>query len=620
MPRYRKPETLALYIALISTLTVLTAFMTDLALSRQRNLNTGEERVRQFSIMMAEHAARSFEAADLMLREIASDLSLIHRAWPGWNRDQGYDYLAQRRSWAMPQVRDLIIFDRFGTQRFGLAPFPPSPANVRDRPYFTALENGDNVALFGPYVGRNSGRYTYGLAHRIVDAEGNFLGLVLASMEPLGLQDFCWPNRLSHDFESVLINAGGQIVASCRPVDLGPQSPLLGLPAAEALFAGRLRGQLPQTGTLRANGLVVSLAPVPGFADLRVLTAIPETALLVGWHSRRLQLTALGGLIALVLLVGGLVVRRQVRDLATMSEQLAASHKYLEERIHTAVRELAEQKDAAERANRAKSRFLAAASHDLRQPLHALSLFAADLRHQAHSGSTQELPRLAKQISATSSMLGELLDSLLHISRLDIAEIAPEIRDFPLQSLFDHLDDTFRRSAVERNLALHFRPTPHWLTSDPALVERILANLLTNALRFTPSGGRILVAARRRGKDARIEVRDCGIGIAPEHQEGIFAEFYQVDNPMREPSKGLGLGLSIVDRLARALNIRISLLSRLGAGTTVALHIPLHRPSMGELAPLPPTAGSVYLCGDSAELNACRAWLSGWNYTVSAAS
>jgi len=613
----RKPEVPILYVALICTLTVLVVFLTDLVLARQRDLEAGEQRVQRFGVMMAEHTARSFDAIDMLLREMASDLSLGRRDWTDWDPNQGWEYVAQHHSRAMPQLRDLAIFDRLGNQRFISTYFPPPQISIRSRPYFGLLESGADSVAFGPYVSQNSGRYTYIIGHRIATVDGRFAGVILGALEPAYLQDFCWANRLSDDFEAVLINDSNQIVASCRPTDLSRQSPLMGAAADEALFGGKLRDLVPPVGVNRGNDLLVSVSPVPGFADLRILTAIPEASLLTNWYNRLIELSTLGTLITVVMLVGGLIIRRQVRDMATMTEQLAASHEHLEERIRAATEELAGQKDAAEHANRAKSRFLAAASHDLRQPLHALSLFAADLQRQARSGSAQDLPRLAEQIASSTALLGELLDSLLDISRLDVAGVEPEIRSFPLQPLFERLNSAFRRAAVDRNLSLHFRATRRWLDSDPVMVERIIANLLSNALCYTPSGGRILVAARLRGEEVRIEVRDSGIGIAPEHQAAIFAEFYQVGNPAREPNKGLGLGLSIVDRLARALGVKLSLRSRPGAGATFALHIPLHYPSVRELPSCRPRSeGLVVLFGDSEELSACRKLLESWNYTV----
>ncbi|HSG23354.1 MAG TPA: HAMP domain-containing sensor histidine kinase, partial [Azonexus sp.] len=356
----------------------------------------------------------------------------------------------------------------------------------------------------------------------------------------------------------------------------------------------------------------------PGFSDLRILTAIPEKTLLANWRGRLLELGTLSLLVTFVLFVGALLVRRQIREMAAMTEELAASHEHLEERIRAATLELAGEKDAAERANKAKSRFLAAASHDLRQPLHALSLFAADLQRQVRLGVSQDQGRLAEQISASTSNLGELLDSLLDLSRLDVAGIKPEIRSFPLNHVFDRLNNSFRRAATDRNLTLRFRPTRQWLSSDPVMIERILANLISNALRYTPVGGRVLVAARQRGNEVQIEVRDNGLGIAPENQAAIFAEFYQVGNVAREQNKGLGLGLSIVDRLTRALAVKVSLRSRLGEGTSFALRIPGGHPINHRLPENQPTSlGKVHFIGNSDELLACLKLVENWHYAVS---
>jgi signal transduction histidine kinase len=614
----KKPETLALIVALAGTMTILLVFLVDLVLSRHRDLEAGERRLQHFGIMMAEHTARTFEALDVLLRETSTDLSQNQRDWEKWDPSRGWQYVAQRHSRAMPQLRDLIIFDRLGNQRYISTYFPAPKVNVRDRPYFQALEGGAEAATFGPYIGRNSGRYTYAIARRVTGNGGAFAGAIFAAVEPDYLQDFCWSNRLSDDFEAVLTNAKGEIVASCRPSDLSRQSPIIGAAAARVLFNGNLQGKIPATGLANGNGLLISVSPIPGFSDLRILTAIPESTLLASWRSRMFELATLGLLVTLVLLVGAWLIRRQVREMADMTSELAASHDHLEERIRTATLELAGQKDTAERANKAKSRFLAAASHDLRQPLHALSLFATDLQRQVRDGKVQELPRLAEQIAASTTVLGELLDSLLDISRLDVAGIKPDIRPCALQPMLDRLAASFRRAAADRKIRLRFRPTKRWVETDPVMLERIIANLVSNALRYTASGGKVLVAVRGRGKDVSIEVRDNGIGIATEHQAAIFAEFYQVGNTAREQTKGLGLGLSIVDRLARALNIELALRSQLGVGTSFSLRVAACQPVAQNAAASQetPPAGRVHCIGSSEDLLACIKLVSDWNYVV----
>lgn len=614
----RKPETIVLLVALLASLSVLLVFLADLVLSRQRDLNAGEERLQHFSTMMSEYTARAFESIDILLLEMAKDLSNNRRDWEKWRSDQGWEYVAQRHSRALPQLRDLILFNRSGDQIFLSTAYAPLRINVRDRPYFKAIEQGAEFATFGPYIGRNSGRYSYGLARRLNDANRQFAGVAFAALEPAYLQDYCWSNRLSDDFETVLINSKGQIIASCRPIDLSKQSRLLGSLATDTLFGGKLKGHVLESGTTWRNGLLISVSPVTGFHDLRILSIIPERTVLEAWNQRFLELITLGFFIAVVLLLATMQIRRQLRQMAAMTSELAANHEHLEERVRTATQALSKERDTAEKASRAKSRFLAAASHDLRQPLHALSLFSTDLTHQLRTGKPTDLPHLAEQIRSSTLLLSELLDSLLDVSRLDVEGVKPEMDSFELKALFGRLRETFRRGARERQQTLRFADGGLWIRSDPRLLEQILNNLIANALRYTPVGGRILIAARRQGDKVRLEVRDNGIGIAAEHQSAIFAEFYQVGNTAREQNKGLGLGLSIVDRLARGLGIEISLHSQIGEGTRFILLLERTAP---QSAPPPERSGlitgiSIRLIGDTETLRTCRELVEHWGYPI----
>ncbi len=614
----RHPDLLALIVALAGALAVITFLLGDLLLSRERELELGTERIEHFGVMFGEHTARTYEAVDILLREIATDLSSNHYDWPTWEASRGWTYITERHTRSLPQLRDLVIFSRDGEQRFISTYFPPPRINVRDRPYFIALEQGTSVTSFGPFIGRNSGRYTYALGRRIDDAGRNFAGIVIAAIEPAYFSGHCWSNRLAEDFESVIINTRGQVVASCRPADLSKKSPILGALAVDVLFGGRLRDWLPASGAARGNGLIASVSPVPEFTDLRVLTVLPESSALASWRSHLTQVGILALIVILILLAGGLLVRRQVRDMHALTEELAASRDQLEERVQAATAELSLQKDQAEHSSRAKSRFLAAASHDLRQPLHALTLFAADLQRQVQAGNSSELPRLSRQIATSTDMLRELFDSLLDISRLDVAGIRTEIHAFALDPMLEQLASSFRSVAVNRQQGLFFRPTGVWVESDPALLERILSNLIANALRYTAPGGRILVAVRRRGANALIEVRDNGCGIASEHHDAIFGEFYQVGNRARQAQQGLGLGLSIVARLARALGIAVSVRSALGRGSTFSLLIKSAPPPAAATFSEPAQSGVIiHFAGDSSDLRACMEMARNWHYALS---
>ncbi len=278
-----------------------------------------------------------------------------------------------------------------------------------------------------------------------------------------------------------------------------------------------------------------------------------------------------GNLTTRVPVEGGGSLRRLSEGVNEMAAHLAIARGNLESRISEATLQLRERTEEAERANLAKSRFLASASHDLRQPMHALGLFIADLSRKEHSPDTR---MLIERIAASAEAMENLLDSLLDISKLDAGVVSSSPRGFALGPLFERIGNDYAHAAKERGLRLRVRPTSLWIHSDPLLFERILINLVGNALRYTPQGA-IMLTARRRGGHALIEVRDSGVGIAQENQASIFVEFVQLDNPARDRSKGLGLGLAIVRRLADLLYHPITLRSAPGRGSVFGVMVPL---------------------------------------------
>ena len=268
-----------------------------------------------------------------------------------------------------------------------------------------------------------------------------------------------------------------------------------------------------------------------------------------------------------------------------MAEALQTHRSELEKRIREATASLAAKMDMAERANQAKSRFFAAASHDLRQPLHALSLFVAALKARNQQPETQNL---IDNIEASTAAMELLFNALLDISRLDAGAIEARPVHFPLQKMLRDLDQQFSALADEKGLRLRFRPCNTTLYSDPLLIERILVNLIANAIRYTDDGG-VLVACRRRGRMVRLSVIDTGRGIPPDQQESVFHEFVQLHNPARDRSKGLGLGLAIVSRLGRLLGHRVDLRSHPGHGSVFSIDVPSGDASLVQ----PPASASV---------------------------
>ncbi|HEX5125394.1 MAG TPA: ATP-binding protein [Rhodocyclaceae bacterium] len=231
---------------------------------------------------------------------------------------------------------------------------------------------------------------------------------------------------------------------------------------------------------------------------------------------------------------------------------------------------LTQQKEAAESANQAKSRFLAAASHDLRQPMHALNLYLGSLDGLELPGNARPLVTNLRMCAGT---MDEMFRALLDISKLDAHAVQSEIVTFPVASILDRIRNEFGPQAQAKGLRLRVMSCSAFVRSDLALSERILRNFVHNAVRYTERGT-ILVGCRRHGCNLQLAVYDNGIGIAEDEQQRIFEEFYQTGNRERDRSKGLGLGLAIVQRLASLLEAPVSVRSKPRHGSMFAFELP----------------------------------------------
>ena len=238
---------------------------------------------------------------------------------------------------------------------------------------------------------------------------------------------------------------------------------------------------------------------------------------------------------------------------------------------------LKQAKQAAEIANQGKTRFLAAASHDLRQPLNSALLFLESIDEREITPQNHELVRRAKvALASLNNLLGTLLDS----ARLDTGVITPRASDFPLSYLFDRLGPEFAGVARAAGIDLEFVRCSAWVHTDAHLLEAVLRNFVSNAIRYTPQG-RVLVGCRRQREGLVIQVHDTGIGIESKHLPRIFEEYYQVPMADRPRDAGIGLGLSIVSRIARLLSLECSVRSTLGAGSCFAVRVPYSRAGQG---------------------------------------
>jgi len=375
---------------------------------------------------------------------------------------------------------------------------------------------------------------------------------------------------------------------------------LWGVSAASplVLYAASAAGVAPNAFVVWRLGLIVlasiGLAAVARYAwrkrniDSLLLTTAGVASVAFGlrdWltdfgdDNNPAYLTPYAGLLFL-LLVGWILIDRFVvatRELEILNTDLEGRVARKSEEVVSVMDEMRQARDAAEAANRAKSTFLAAASHDLRQPLHALGLYLDAFETEQMTPRQQTLARrMSASVEAMDSMFGTLLD----ISRMDAGAVSVRVEPFEPVPLVKRLIEEFAPQARDRRLRLRMhvgRHPPTWRAQgDPMLLERVLRNLIGNALKYTPHGG-VLIGLRLRGSATRhwrIDVFDTGIGIAPSEQHRVFEEFYQVGNPERDRAAGLGLGLAIVRRLCDLMKLSLHLSSSPGRGSHFALDVP----------------------------------------------
>jgi Na+/proline symporter/CheY-like chemotaxis protein/PAS domain-containing protein/two-component sensor histidine kinase len=387
--------------------------------------------------------------------------------------------------------------------------------------------------------------------------------------------------------------------------------------------------------SLDSEAVVVGASPLwfgaaPDIVGLLHRPAAPQTHELTTRDGRvvELRLDPLPG--------GGFVVTcndvtarvRTAEALRDSDRQLRQSKETLEQRVVERTAELEASRAEAEAANLGKTRFIAAASHDLLQPLHAARLFTAAMIDRDPGND------LGGKIDASLGAVESLLDALLDISKLDAGAFKPETRPFALQPLFDSLATAFAPVAQRRGVELAVAPTRAFVSTDPAFLRRILQNLLSNALRYGRAEGRpqrVLLGCRREGGRLRIEVKDNGPGIASDKQAVIFEEFVRLQPEDERPrgERGLGLGLAIVERIARMLDLPVRLASAPRQGSTFSVVVPRAAAVVAAaVAPAEPhptlslEAGSFVLCIDNEARvrEAMATLLAGWGCDVATAA
>jgi len=375
-----------------------------------------------------------------------------------------------------------------------------------------------------------------------------FLGPQVCSMMMIGAGPFFFlPASSGHDFEILAVLAAGVYVAalasSLKSSTYRPVIPSVLIPMVLVFAAGvfRLPGIVPALSALGAVGLGLL-----GY----VLASRTNQAFV-----RSMELTIRNE--QLVTALEAHTAQLQQQTLALQQQTLVAE----------------KARQAAEQAERDKTRFIASASHDLRQPMHAISLLVGLLRSRASDGPGKDVTeRLERSVEAMDNLFNTILD----LSKLDSRAVQPAIAEVSLRSIFDSIEVHFAPQAASKRLALRVFRSRAIVRTDRVLLERVLRNLVSNAIKYTDEG-RVLVSCRRRRDRMMIGVWDTGAGIAPHELERIFDEYFQIGGGTRDRSEGLGLGLSIVRRLGRLLGSDVKVASTLGRGSWFGVEVPFVR-------------------------------------------
>jgi signal transduction histidine kinase/CheY-like chemotaxis protein len=558
------------------------------------------------------------QAAALRITQFASEIESQLR-WAthlSWNESQAEQHRidALRLLRQVPAITDLTLLDGEGRERLFVSRVSMDRLDTRadrsqDEAVRAALKNGVH---FGAVYFRRDTEPFISVALAAARREA---GVVLAEVNLKFTRDVVSQVRVGREGRAYVVDKAGRLIAH-------PDASLVlrntDLSGAMQLIDAEPQQTLHKLTSLQGEAVLVAQAAAPPL-DWRVLVELPQREADEPWRralARSLWITALSLALALgFALVFSWRMVRPIRSLTAGAARIGAGqlgHRIridsadeigqlgrqfntmageLERSYATLERKVDERTQALTEANRAKSRFLAAASHDLRQPLHALNLLVAQLRAEP---TAAERERLTLRVESAVGSINGLFDGLLDISKLDAGVVAAHVVALPLQQVLDKVEATFAEDARSRGLHLRVRPHAAWVQSDPVLLERILGNLVANALRYTRRGG-VLVGCRRRHTEAgpllRVEVWDSGIGIAPDKHRDIFAEFYQVAPAGTLRGEGLGLGLSIVSRLALLLGHPVGVASRPGRGSCFSVALPEAAP---QPRASPPTAAEAW--------------------------
>lgn len=503
--------------------------------------------------LLAEHTGRNFASVNLVLHHIGRDLD-----------DIGPEHMGGGATWMMvqdaagllPLPGIIAVHDAAGRAVQVSSAFPPPPGtDAAEQAFFQTARDHPAPLTVGPAIRLGDGGPFVTLTRRRLDAEGRFAGTVTAG---IGTAYFTTLNHhlgLGNGAVSGIHRTDGTAILRFPAAGPAIEGTAL-LEQARAAPSGILRLTSPMDGTER----LTAHRAIEG-TSVFVTAGIPMDTVLGAWRTRTAWLIPTALLLVAAGVLAGLALMRAL------------------DRQEQAMAALETMRAAAEKAHAAKSRFMTAASHDLRQPMQALRLFLGILDETLEKPAQRQIVQNAtRAVEAGERLLSGLLDA----ARLDAGTVTPAIRPVALTAVLDPIATETGPLAGDRKLRFLYHPLDVTVSTDPALLERMVRNLLGNALRYTTRGG-LMLGCRRRGGTVRIEVWDTGPGIPAPVLSAIWDEFYQVGS-RTAGEKGLGLGLSIVQRLGVLLKHPTGVESREGRGSVFHITVPLVRARDGGMA------------------------------------
>jgi len=548
-------------------LTAMVAVGVDAEVDRQEAMDQAAHRTEATVQLLDQHMRQTLLAADFVLGR-AIELS----RHPGRPADQAAWRQLHDLEAGLPERGRLLIFDAAGTLAVDSRAFPAPPLSIADQPKFRAHRQGTPFVITPMATAPIGDCLHFTVSRSITDDSGNLIGIAEAAIDVANFLNFYKALELGDGgIIAVFTGDGGIVLRQPEPERyLGRIIPAAGLPR---ITARAPQGLIPPTVSALDGVEHLMAYRVLDEFSLVVVAGIATDDALAGWWRTRIVICGTLGVFALILAGLAAIASRGLDREQAMVRDLEAT-------VRDRTEEARRQAEEARRANEGKTHFLAAASHDLRQPLQAAGMFvevlAARLNDSPHQGVVD---KLRQSIEATGSLLTTLLD----VTTLEAGKVLPNITAFPLMPMLASLADQMEPEAASRHLRLKVAETSAWVVSDRVLLERLLRNFVVNALRYTAAGG-VLLGCRRRssGGALLIDVVDTGIGIPEDKRDMIFEDFTRLENslPMIGGSRGRGpgLGLGVVRRMAQLLGHQIEVRSVIGKGSSFGVVVPTAQP------------------------------------------